>query len=166
MSAPKIDLVAPRSYEGDQPHEQFDWLRTHDPVHWHPETDGSGFWAITRHADVRTVSRDTDTFSSSPTIMLEDPNPQQRDQMGDHQMTLMVDPPLHTAMRRFISHRFTPRASALLSDRIDELAVAILDKVAQDEPESSSESVNDEGDKKIKRKKSVNQQYRLRPPLL
>jgi len=132
MSAPEIDLVAPRSYAGDQPHEQFDWLREHDPVHWHPEADGSGFWAITRHADVRTVSRNTGTFSSSPTIMLEDPNPQQQDQMGDHQMMLMVDPPLHTAMRRFISHRFTPRASALLSDRVDELAAAILDEVIQD----------------------------------
>ncbi len=133
MSGPEIDLVAPRSYEGDQPHEQFDWLREHDPVHWHPETDGSGFWAVTRHADVRRVSRDTDTFSSSPTIMLEDPNPQQQDQMGDHQMMLMVDPPLHTAMRRFISHRFTPRASALLTHRIDQLAAAILDEVVQGE---------------------------------
>ena len=66
---PTIDLMAPESFARGQPHDQFRWLRTHDPVHWHPEPDGPGFWAVTRYEDVKAVGRDPGTFSSVPTIM-------------------------------------------------------------------------------------------------
>ena len=45
---PAVDLLAAASYAHGQPHEQFRWLREHDPVHRHPEPDGPGFWALTR----------------------------------------------------------------------------------------------------------------------
>ena len=37
---------------------QFDTLRTEDPVHWNPEHDGKGFWAVTRYADIWDVDKD------------------------------------------------------------------------------------------------------------
>jgi hypothetical protein len=33
-------------------------LRDDDPVSWHEETDGAGYWAITRYRDILEVSRD------------------------------------------------------------------------------------------------------------
>jgi len=33
------------------------WLRANDPVHFHSQPDGPGFWAITRYDDVRIVCR-------------------------------------------------------------------------------------------------------------
>ena len=39
---------------------------------WRPPP-GRGFWAVTRHADVWTVDRDFQTYSSEPTIMISDP---------------------------------------------------------------------------------------------
>ena len=35
-------------------------LRREDPVHWNPEPDGRGFWAVTRYEDIRAVHRNPD----------------------------------------------------------------------------------------------------------
>ena len=69
----KIDLLSPDSFASGQPHGQFDWLRSNQPVAWHEEPNGAGFWAVTRHADVWEVDRDFQTYSSEPTIMITDP---------------------------------------------------------------------------------------------
>jgi hypothetical protein len=60
-----IELKDPDVYLHGVPHESFRLLREHDPVHWHPETaPDPGFWAITKHADVKRVSHEWETFSS------------------------------------------------------------------------------------------------------
>ena len=51
-----IDLTDASVWERATPHDWLDRLRSEDPVHWHPETDGPGFWALTRHDDVHRVS--------------------------------------------------------------------------------------------------------------
>jgi cytochrome P450 len=126
---PGIDLYDPASYDGGQPHAQFDWLRAHDPVHRHPLPDGGHFFALTRFDDVRAVGKDATTFSSEPTIMIDEPDASI--DMGDHKMMLMADPPVHTRMRRMVSREFTPSAARALRPRIDELAVRILDEVVE-----------------------------------
>src|SRR5579871_375080 len=126
---PGIDLLAATSFANGQPHEQFRWLRAHDPVHWHPEPDGPGFWAVTRYADVKLVGRDPATYSSSPTIMIADATAGPPD--GDHDMMIMVDPPVHTQHRKLLNARFTPRAARALRHRIEELATRIVDAVAE-----------------------------------
>jgi hypothetical protein len=35
-----VDLTDPGSFALGQPWESYRWLREHDPVHFHPETDG------------------------------------------------------------------------------------------------------------------------------
>lgn len=126
---PDIDLYDPSSFDGGQPHEQFDWLRAHDPVHRHPLPDGGHFFALTRYDDVRAVGKDAATFSSEPTIMIDEPDPST--DMGDHKMMLMADPPLHTRMRRMVSRDFTPGTARRLRPRIEELAVRIVDEVIE-----------------------------------
>ena len=70
----EIDLLSAASYDGGQPHAQFRWLREHAPVHRHAEPEGGpGYWAITRYDDVRAISRDHETFSNEPSIMIADP---------------------------------------------------------------------------------------------
>jgi cytochrome P450 len=123
--APAIDLLAPASFAAGQPHDQFAWLRAHDPVHWHPEGDeGRGFWAVTRYADVKAVGRDAGTYSSVPSIMIPDGAALDA---GDHQMMLTMDPPRHTAYRRLVAPGFIPRAARAMRPRIDELARRIVD---------------------------------------
>ena len=124
---PAIDLLDPASFSRGQPHEQFRWLREHDPVHHHPEPDGPGFWALTRHADVKYVGRDQVRFSSEPTVMIADAAPM----LPDHQMFLMLDPPRHTAQRKLISGRFLPGAVRALDERVHALAAQIVSEVAE-----------------------------------
>jgi cytochrome P450 len=59
-----IDLTDASVWERAAPHDWLDRLRSEDPVHWHEESDGPGFWALTRHADVRQVSTSPRDFSS------------------------------------------------------------------------------------------------------
>ena len=88
-----IDLLDPKSFVGGHPHDQYDWLRENDPVYWHEEPDGPGFWAITRHEDVYNIGRNAEVFSSEPTIMIQDPPPDMPTHSGSAKMMLMMDPP-------------------------------------------------------------------------
>lgn len=129
-STPHIDLVSPSSFDGGQPHEQFRWLRAHDPVHWHPEPDGPGFWALTRHDDVKAVGGEPETFSSyAGGIMIADADEEAL--AAPRQMMLYMDPPEHTRYRRLVSTAFTPRAVARWHERIDALATDIVDEVCE-----------------------------------
>lgn len=126
--APAVDLLAPESFAHGQPHEQFAWLREHDPVHRHDERDGAGFWALTRYRDVKTVGRDASTFSSRPTIMI--PDGEGAMDVGDHDMMITCDPPTHTGLRKLVAPEFIPRAAKVMRPRIEELAKRIVDDVA------------------------------------
>ena len=121
-----IDLLAPDSFAHGQPHDQFSWLREHDPVHRHAEPDGPGFWVVTRHADVRSVGRDPGTFSSTPSIMIPDDGID----LGDHQMMLMTDPPRHSALRKVVAREFIPKVAQAMRPRIETIATRIIDHVA------------------------------------
>jgi cytochrome P450 len=138
--APAIDLLSPASFAAGQPHDQFAWLREHDPVHWHPEPEeGRGFWAVTRYADVKAVGRDAATFSSVPTIMIPDGA---AFDTGDHQMMLTMDPPRHTGYRRLVAPEFIPRAARAMRPRIEELARRIVDGVVE-RPDGTCDLVTD-----------------------
>jgi cytochrome P450 len=131
VAAPRIDLLSPAVFASGHPHEQYRWLREHDPVHFHPEPDGPGFWAVTRYADVHTVSRDTSTYSSYERgVMIADPQPEALD--GVRQMMLYMDPPQHTRYRRLVSRAFTPRTAESWRERIDRAADRIVDAVIED----------------------------------
>ena len=123
-----IDLLSPTSFAAGQPHDQFAWLRQNDPVHWHEEPNGPGFWAVTRYDDVWTVDRDFQAYSSEPTIMITDPLAD-AGSFGPYKMMLMMDPPDHTAFRKLIRSEFTLPAAKLRAERIQALARQIVDAV-------------------------------------
>lgn len=123
----QIDLLNPHSFANGHPHDQYDWLRENDPVHWHEEPGGAGFWALTRFDDVANSGRDPKTFSSEPTIMITDPETGTALAFdGEHKMMLMMDPPQHTQFRRLISREFTRGPAADLRPRIQELTRDII----------------------------------------
>jgi cytochrome P450 len=127
-----IDLLSPASFIGGQPHDQFRWLRENDPVHWHEEPGGRGYWAVTRYEDVWTVDRDFQTYSSEPTIMIADPAAGQPGGggIGPYKMMLMMDPPEHAGFRKLIRQEFTLPSTRLRGERIAALARQIVDAVA------------------------------------
>ncbi|HEY2658758.1 MAG TPA: cytochrome P450 [Caulobacteraceae bacterium] len=104
-----IDLKDPDLYVPGVPHEAFTWLRANQPVYWNPETDGAGFWALTRHADVVAASTDPATFSSAREngghrIFNENLFPAQDIEAS----MISMDPPIHVDYRRMVMGGFTP----------------------------------------------------------
>jgi cholest-4-en-3-one 26-monooxygenase len=108
MTFDDIDLTDASVWEQGAPHDWLDQLRTHDPVHWHEESDGPGFWALTRHADVRQVSSSPGEFSSyvGGPIRLDPPG----DGLDQVRMIIIgMDPPEHREFRNIVAKAFTPK---------------------------------------------------------
>jgi cytochrome P450 len=126
--APAIDLTSTAAFAAGHPWEQYAWLRANDPVHWQPEQDGPGFWAVTRWEDVRTVSRQPKTFSSyARGVMMAEAD--EVALAAQRQMMLSMDPPQHDRFKLLVSRGFTPRNAQTLTGRIEELAREIVDDV-------------------------------------
>jgi cytochrome P450 len=120
-----IDLSDPDAFVEAVPHEAFAALRADDPVHWNPEPDGPGFWAVTRYEDIRLVHRDTETFSSEVGgTSLEDLRP---DQIVARKSMIDMDPPRHDQLRGLINKRFTPRAVGVWEDQVRTVARSVID---------------------------------------
>jgi cholest-4-en-3-one 26-monooxygenase len=110
------------------PHETFELLRREAPVFWHPEPEGPGFWALTRHAEVVTVSRDTATFSAERGGTFVDD--QTEESLAQLRLSILnMDPPKHNRYRRLVSRGFTPRVIGGLVDAIEQRAKRIVDEV-------------------------------------
>jgi cytochrome P450 len=123
------DLTKASTYMAGVPHEAFARLRAGAPVAWHREDVGPGFWALTRHRESVTVSRDSETFSSwAGGMMIADSDPASLEQM--RMMMIIMDPPEHTKLRLLINKGFTPRHVQRLHDRISDMARDIVDTVA------------------------------------
>ncbi|GAA2496637.1 cytochrome P450 [Streptomyces longisporus] len=112
--APPIpDVFDPRQYAAGVPHAAYRVLRDHHPVAWQDEPEvlgwpaGPGFWAVTRHADVVRVLKDSATYSSHlGATQIRDPDP--ADLPFIRRMMLNQDPPRHGRLRRLVSRAFTP----------------------------------------------------------
>jgi len=135
-----LDLTDPDVLGNRVPHEEFAELRRTCPVSWTAQPYGSagfddeGYWAVTRHADVVTVSRDSDTFSAwqnTAIVRFREGIPRENIEM-QRLVMLNIDPPQHTKVRAIVSRGFTPRAiNALrgaLSTRAERIARDARDK--------------------------------------
>jgi len=123
------DLYNPDTYQRLMPYDAFAALRRHDPVHWQPEPDGPGYWAITRYADIVTVSSDNILFSSHRGgTNIEDSTPETLGLIRT--MMVNMDPPQHTKYRRLVSTGFTPKMIRALEPHVRDITREIVDSVA------------------------------------
>jgi linalool 8-monooxygenase len=133
LSAP--DLKDPDLYLDRAPHDVFERLRREQPVYWNPESDGAGFWSLTRYADIVEVSRNPALFSSAH-------------ENGGHRIFnendvgltgaresaigipfISIDPPTHTQYRKFIMPAVAPGRLAGIEERIRERCLALVAKI-------------------------------------
>jgi cytochrome P450 len=121
-----IDLSDHDAFVEAVPHEAFAALREHDPVHWNPEPDGPGFWAVTRYGDIRAVHRDVATYSSEiGGTSLEDLEPEY---IEARKSMIDMDPPRHDELRGLIARRFTPRAVGVWEEQVRTVTREVLDR--------------------------------------
>lgn len=124
----EIDLTQRELFRHGFPYDVFETLRREAPVWWHPQTpgcvdtDGRGFWVLSRHADIQAASRDAALFSAEDGPSLGAPIGGQLSMM----MTNM-DGPRHIHQRKLISSGFTPRMIGKLEEQARGWAVRILD---------------------------------------
>ncbi len=125
-----VDLYSADTYAQSMPHEAFTALRKHDPVLWHTEPGGPGYWALTRYEDIVTISSDSSLFSSERGgTNIED--------MPEDAMTLLrtilinMDPPRHTKYRRLVATGFTPKIVSQTEPHVREITKRIVDNIAR-----------------------------------
>jgi cytochrome P450 len=98
-------------------------LRAERPVSWHPPVEDAlmhdpedrGYWAVTRHADIVTVSRDSEVFLSGKGVLFENVP---EELLEASQSFLAMDPPRHTVLRKVVHAAFTPRQVRRIEDSI------------------------------------------------
>ncbi|WP_209447105.1 cytochrome P450 [Mycolicibacterium septicum] len=116
------------------PVREFAELRKTAPVWWNEQDESifndGGYWVITRHEDIKTISRDGGAVWSTNAkgAVMRLPEGVTSDQL-DLTKALLInhDAPEHTRLRKLVSRLFTPRSVAALEEK---LAVAARDIVA------------------------------------
>ncbi|MCX4832847.1 cytochrome P450 [Streptomyces sp. NBC_00006] len=134
-----FDFTDPDLLQHRVPHPEFAQLRQTEPVRWiQQETgisgfDDSGYWAVTRHADVKYVSTHPEIYSSNiNTAVIRFNSSIERDQIEVQKMIMLnMDPPEHTRVRQIVQRGFTPRAIRSLEEKLRSRAGDIVAKAVQ-----------------------------------
>ncbi|MGO9224760.1 MAG: cytochrome P450 [Mycobacterium sp.] len=136
---PGFDFTDPDIYAERLPVEEFAELRASEPIWWNAQAPGTGggfndggYWAITKHKDVKEVSLRNDVFSSYENCVIPRFNNDIAREDIDLQRVVMLnmDPPQHTRLRRIIARGFTPRAIGRIRDELNERAQNIAKAAA------------------------------------
>jgi cytochrome P450 len=117
----------------------FRQLRSEDPLHWY---EAFRFWAVTKYADVQSISQRPRLFSSEQGTQLFEAVRRARGEplfgapgsaMGAMAASapsiIRMDPPHHNRHRKLVMNAFTPRRIAALEPRIREIAKRSLDAI-------------------------------------
>ncbi|MGW1682678.1 cytochrome P450 [Saccharopolyspora sp. NPDC002376] len=138
MVAPRIpegfDFTDPDLLAERLPLAEFAELRNTAPVWWNDQPDrcggfdDGGFWVVSRHADVKEISRRSDVFSTwENTAIIRFNDSMTRDQIEMQRFIMLnMDPPQHTKLRQIVQRGFTPRAIKSLEAALKERAQHIV----------------------------------------
>ncbi len=116
---PWINLVDGAFY-GNDPYPAFKWMRANEPVYF---DEATGIWGITKHRDIKDVSKDPQTFSSAGGI---------RPDQGALPMMIDMDAPAHVERRRLVSAGFTPVRVRAMEEGIRQVCDGIIDAVIEE----------------------------------
>ncbi|XMN09386.1 cytochrome P450 [Streptomyces griseobrunneus] len=130
-----FDFTDPDLLQARVPHPEFALMRQTAPVWWCTQpTNISGFgdegyWAVTRHADVKYVSTHPELFSSNTnTAVIRFNETISRDQIEVQKLIMLnMDPPEHTRVRQIVQRGFTPRAVRSLEQTLRARARSIVE---------------------------------------
>ena len=121
-------IIDPDLYTSGVPHGLFKTLRDEEPVHWTTEPDGSGFWSLTRYADIVAASRQPQLFSSAKGIRIED---MAEDELIARTTMMELDPPLHTNYRRMVSNPFHRKEMKHYEPSLRKMAVQVIEEAME-----------------------------------
>ncbi len=133
-----FDFTDPDVNLAGVPYDEFAELRRAEPIRWveqpanaragMAEASGTGYWAVTRHADVLAISKNSKVFSSRENgVIIRNPETATRESIEMTQVVIInQDAPEHTQLRSIISRGFTPRAIGALEEGLEQVARRIV----------------------------------------
>ena len=131
---PGFDFTDPDLNAERLPVEELATLRRTAPIWWNAQPvgvggfDDGGYWVVTKHKDVKEISRRSDVFSSLEKTAIpryKDGTAGQHIEQGKF-VLLNMDAPHHTHLRKIISRAFTPRAIEQLREELRQRADEIV----------------------------------------
>jgi cytochrome P450 len=126
-----VELTERELWSDGPPQEAFKQMRGKCPVHWTESfeefPEEPGFWSVTTAEDVRTVSRDWETYSSElgGVIVAAAGFPIELARA----MFIGMDPPKHDRLKALFQRGFTPKRIADHEDAIREITMRVLDRL-------------------------------------
>ncbi len=130
MKCPHLNLADPDAFAGGIPHDWFTQQRREQPVYWQEDpATGVGFWVVTRYDDLQYISKHPELFSSEAKTALYNEMPEEEIELQRF-MLLNMDPPRHLKYRRIVNKAFVPKVVEAKLAHIENMAKAIVDKVA------------------------------------
>jgi cholest-4-en-3-one 26-monooxygenase len=143
---PGFDFTDPDVLLRGIPVTEFAELRKTAPVWWNEQQqsifDDGGYWVISRHEDIKNISRNGDLWSTNRKgAVMRLPDGVTSEQL-DLTKALLInhDAPEHTRLRKIVSRLFTPRSVAALEEK---LAVAAREIVASAAAKDGGNFVDD-----------------------
>jgi cholest-4-en-3-one 26-monooxygenase len=140
------DLYVTRGY----PFEEWDLLRNEAPVFWYERDGIDPFYAVTRHEDVLTVSKNSDVFVNSRRLRLQSQEDDARQAMSIRMRNemrgwdpdepsdfILMDDPRHRNFRLLTAKRFTPAALRKLEGHFADLSRRFAEEFGRDLDESA-----------------------------
>ncbi len=135
-----VDLKDPDLYVQGMPYAALAQLRAAGPVHWNPEAEGPGFWAVLGFDEIIEVSRQADLFSSAydnggHRIF----NENEIGLAGTGESPIGIpfisrDPPVHTQYRKFVMPALSPARLDGIEKRIEQRVERLFADVPLDTP--------------------------------
>jgi cholest-4-en-3-one 26-monooxygenase len=129
-----FDFTDPDVLLNGMPVRQFAELRKTAPVWWNEQPAGAtvfddgGYWVISRHEDIKVISRHNDVWSTNAKgAVMRFPDGTTVEQLELTKALLINhDAPAHTRLRKLVSRLFTPRAVAALEGKLAAAAREIV----------------------------------------
>ncbi len=137
--SPELDdaMVDPGRWADEKwVHDQFAWLRQHDPVRWMAPNGVDPYWSVTRHADIKAIEGDKRLFVNDPRPilggrMLEVLTQQLFGRRHLVRSLVTMDDPDHTDYRALTQAWFRGENLRRLTGDIERLAVHYVDRLAE-----------------------------------
>ncbi|WP_436491945.1 cytochrome P450 [Actinokineospora sp. HUAS TT18] len=129
-----FDFTDPDLYAQRIPVAEFAELRRTAGVWWNAQPHNTagfgddGYWVVSRHADIKEVSRNSEVFSTWENTAIIRFGPDMEREKIDLQRHILIniDPPHHTKLRGIVSRGFTPKAVNSLRDALSCRAARIV----------------------------------------
>ena len=123
----RLPLTDPNLYVDGVPRDYLRWLRDNEPVAWHDEAEGPGYWLLSRYDDVVAANRNWERYSNALKGSSIEEARSEEELAVRRLIFVNQDPPEHTRHRKLVSHAFTPGHVKRLTPLIERTCARLVD---------------------------------------